>query len=193
MSDTNPNTPTVEELTAQVAALREFRASVAKGFGLGDDADDAALLARLTETTNERDSSRAEVSAMKVDSALREAFAKSGATMGHYEDFRNLAAEHFHLDPKTGKVVTKPDAPTPNVDPATWCVVELRQRRPGWWPTSQGGGLSARGTGFSAARGPSDDCFRPGPSFNFTKQLAFEAQHGAAAADAARRKYGGAR
>src|SRR5690606_30462685 len=119
--------------------------------------------------------------------------ASLGATMGHYEDFRNLAAEHFHVDPKTGKVVAKPDAPSPGVDPAAWCVLELRQRRPGWWPLSQGGGMSGRGTGHLAARGPNDECFRPGPGFNFTKQLAFEQAHGAAAADAARRKYGGGR
>lgn len=183
-----PPAPTVDELTARLNAIR---AGIAKGLGLAEDATDEALLARAEEVAKERDRSRSEVSTMKIDSALREAFEKSGATGGHYEDFRNLAAEHFHVDPKTGKVVAKPDAPSPGVDPAAWCVLELRQRRPAWWPLSQG--ANARGGGYNAARGPDDSCFRPGPDFNFTKQLAFEQTHGAAAADAARKRYGGGR
>jgi hypothetical protein len=201
VSDTNPNnppaTPTVEQLTAQLAAMRS---GIAKSLGLEESATDEALLARAQEVAKERDASRAEASALKsavdagkVDTALREAFAKSGATKGVYEDFYNLAAPHFHVDPSTGKVVTKPDAPTPNLDPATYCVVELRQRRPGWWELSAGAGLAGRNMGFNPHHGGAygDECFRPGPSFNFTKQLAFEAKFGPAAADAARAKYRG--
>ncbi|MCC7389395.1 MAG: hypothetical protein IT431_11565 [Phycisphaerales bacterium] len=186
-----PTPPTVEELQAQLTALREFRAGVAKGFGLDPAAsEDSAILSRITDTTAEVSALKSAAEASKVDAALREAFTKSGAS-GHYEDFHNLAAALFHVDPKTGKVVTKPDATTPNVDPDTWCVVELRQRRPGWWPVSQG--ANARGAGYNPSRGADDSCFRPGPGFNFTQQLAFEHRYGAAAADAARRKYGGAR
>lgn len=185
-----PTPPTVEELTAQVAALREFRASVAKGFGLDPAAsEDTVILSRITDTAKEVSALKSAADSAKVDSALREAFDKSGATLGHYEDFRNLAADHFHLDPKTGKVVSKPDAPTPNVDPATWCVVELRQRRPGWWERSQGGG--SRGSGFAPGR-VDDSCFNPGsPNYSWTKMLEAEAKHGAAFADAARAKYRG--
>jgi len=50
---------------------------------------------------------------------------------------------------------------------------------------------NARGGGPTADRGADYSCFRPGPSFNFMKQLAFESQHGAAAADAARARYRG--
>lgn len=192
MSDTNTNnqTATTEQLTAQLAAIRS---GFAKSLGLEDSATDEAMLARAAELVKERDDSRAQATAMTIDAALRDAFAKSGATMGHYEDFHNLAASQFHVDPASGKVISKPDASTPNVDPATWCVVELRQRRSGWFPLSQGGGVSSRGAGLDLHRGPSDECFRPGPTFNFTKQLAFEHAHGAAAADAARRRYGGGR
>lgn len=193
MTTPDPNTPTpptVEELTAQVAVLSEFRANVAKGFGLDPAAsEDAAILSRITDTTKEVSALKSAAEASAVDSALREAFAKSGATGGHYEDFRNLAAEHFHLDPKSGKVVSKPDAPTPNVDPDTWCVVELRQRRPGWWGLSVGAG--ARGAGFAPGR-VDDSMFDPrSPNYNFTAQLAAEAKYGADFADKARARYRG--
>lgn len=189
-----PAPPTVEQLSAQLAAIRS---GIAKSIGLAEDATDEALLARAQEVAKQRDESRAEASALKsavdagkVDTALREAFAKSGAT-AHYEDFHNLAASHFHVDPKSGKVVTKPDASTPNVDPETWCVVELRQRRAAWWPVSQGGGLSSRGTGFSAGHA-NDAMYDPrSPQYNFTAQLAHEAKFGSVAADTARAKYRG--
>jgi hypothetical protein len=191
-----PPTPTVEELQAQLTALREFRAGVAKGFGLDPNAsEDAAILSRITDTTAEVSALKSAAEASAVDSALREAFAKSGATGGHFEDFKNLAAQYFHVDPKSGKVCTKPDAPTPNVDPDTWCVVELRQRRPAWWPLSQG--ANARGAGYNASRGPDDSCFNPAhPGYSWTKMLEAEARYGADFADRARAKYrgnGGAR
>lgn len=196
MTTPNPDnqTPTTEQLTAQLAAIRS---GFAKHLGLEDSATDEAMLARAAELVAERDASRAETSALKssvdaakVDTALREAFAKSGATRGHYEDFHNLAASQFHVDPKTGKVVSKPDASTPNVDPDTWCVAELRQRRPAWWELSTGSG--SRGGGFIAGHGVDDSCFDPrSPKFNFTAQCAAEVKYGAAFADAARAKYRG--
>jgi len=195
MTTPNPDnqTPTTEQLTAQLTAIRS---GFAKHLGLESSATDEAMLARAAELVKERDDSRSEVSALKssvdaakVDTALREAFVKSGAN-AHYEDFHNLAAQHFHVDPKTGKVVSKPDAPTPNVDPDTYCVAELRQRRPMWFPLSLGGG--ARGGGFVAGHGVDDSMYDPGShKYNFTAQLAHEAKYGPAAADAARAKYRG--
>lgn len=199
MSDTNPNTPTVEELSAQVAALREFRASIAKGFGLGDDAEDAAILSRITDTTKERDESRAEAAKLKgereaerIDAALRDAFAKSGADPRNAEDFLSLARPLFGVDAKTGAVVTKADAANtiPGASAEAWIVAELHAKRPHWWPTSIGAG--ARGAGFAANRAADDSCFNPAsPAYSFTKQLELEARHGPEFADKARAKYRG--
>lgn len=196
MSDTNPNTPTVEELSAQLAALRS---TLAKSVGLGEEADEAAILARITDTTKERDEAKARAADVesrwaseKVDSALRDAFAKSGADPRNAEDFLALARPLFGVDAKTGAVVTKADAPNtvPGQNAEAWIVSELRAKRSHWWPLSLGAG--ARGAGFTPGAGADDSCFNPAsPNYNFTAQLALEARHGAEFADKARAKYRG--
>lgn len=199
MSDTNPNTPTVDELTAKLTALR---AGIAKGFGLEESATDEALLARAGEVAKERDEARSKAADVesrwaseKVDSALRSAFEKSGAGRENEEDFLLLARGLFEADEKG--VRTRKDAPNtlPGIDPAAWIVAELHSKRPHWFPTSQGGG--ARGAGFIPSTGADDSCFDPrSPNYNFTAQLAQEAKFGPQFADKARARYrgrGGAR
>jgi len=210
VSDTNPNTPTTEELSAQLVALREFRAGVAKGFGLGDDADDAAILSRVGDVeksvsertaalSTERDEAKARAADVesrwageKVDNALRDAFAKSGADPRNSEDFLALARPLFTVDAKTGAVVTKPDAPNtvPGANAEAWIVAELHSKRPHWWPLSQGAG--ARGAGFIPSAGADDSCFDPrSPNFSFTAQCAAEVKYGPAFADRARQRFSG--
>jgi hypothetical protein len=196
MSDTNPNTPTVDELSARLAAIRT---GMAKGLGLAEDATDEALLARAAEVAKERDDSRAEVATLKsaadsgkVDAALRDAFAKSGADPRNAEDFLSLARPLFGVDAKTGAVATKADAPNtvPGASAEAWIVAELRAKRPHWWALSTGGG--ARGAGLTSHGGGDDSCFDPrSPNYNFTRQLEAEAKHGPAFADKARAKYRG--
>lgn len=127
----------------------------------------------------------------KVDAALREAFAKSGARDEHNEDFRNLAGALFHVDPKSGRVVTMPDAPNtvPGSEPLAWIHAELKSRRAFWWPGNVSG--NARGGGIGANPHGDDSCFRPGPTWNLTAQFAYEGKYGSIAADTARRRYGG--
>lgn len=195
MSDTNPNTPTVEELTAQLSALR---AGLAKGFGLEESATDEALLARAGEVAKERDEARSKAADVesrwaseKVDSALRSAFEKSGAGREHEEDFLLLARGLFEVDEK-GEVRTRKDAPNtlPGIDPAAWIVAELRAKRAHWFPHSVGG--NARGGGALPSAGADDSCFDPSsPNYNFTKQLALEARYGSEFADKARARYRG--
>jgi hypothetical protein len=195
MSDTNPNTPTVEELTAQLSALR---AGLVQGFGLGEDATDEALLARAAEIAKERDEARAEAADVesrwageRVDSALRSAFEKSGAGREHEEDFLLLARGLFEMDEK-GEVRTRKDAPNtlPGIDPAAWIVAELQAKRSHWWPLSQG--ASAKGGGFLPSGGADDSCFDPtSRNYNFTRQLALEAKYGSDFADRARARYRG--
>lgn len=210
MSDTNPNPPSVEELTTSVEKLTraleaertahkatkdsakesasKFRARVASGFGLGEDADDETLFARLGDTektvaqrtealTKERDEALARAADVesrwaseKVDGALRAAFEKSGAKPEHLEDYLTLARPLFGVDEK-GNIATKPDAPNtiPGIDPAAWIHSELKAKRSHYFPLSTSGG--AKGFSGIGNVGPNVDCFRQGTS-NLTQQMA---------------------
>lgn len=195
MTAPNPNAPTVEELSAQLATLR---ATLAKSLGLGEDADEAAILARVADTTKEAEEAKARAADVesrwageKVDSALRSAFERSGAGREHEEDFLLLARGLFEVDEK-GEVRTRKDAPNtlPGIDPAAWIVAELRAKRAHWFPHSVGG--NARGGGALPSAGADDSCFDPSsPNYNFTKQLALEARYGSEFADKARARYRG--
>lgn len=226
MSDTTPNTPTVEELSASAARLRkaleaeraahkatkeasrQFRARIASGLGLGDDANEdaisacladteAALAARTASIAKERDEARARLAEVesrwaseKVDTALRRAFEQSGARPEHLEDFLLLARPLFSVD-ETGAVRTRKDAKEtiPGIDPAAWIHGELKAKRAHYWPTSIGGGSKGGG---SVPVGGDDSCFDPtSPNYNFTKQLALEAKYGSEFADRARARYRG--
>jgi len=187
-----------------------FRASVAKVLGLPEDASSDAILARVGDAekvigeraatlTKERDEATARVADVesrwaseRVDGALRDAFAKSGADPRNAEDYLTLARGAFALDDK-GNVRTKDDIPNtlPGVDPATWIVAELRAKRPHWWPTSQGGGARG-GKGVGNPTVPGDaSCFKPGPTFNLTAQGQYAKTYGMAAAERASQLFGG--
>jgi hypothetical protein len=101
----------------------------------------------------------------------------------------------FTVDEK-GNVRTKTDAPNtiPNADPGAWILTELRVKRPHWWPTSVGGGARG-GSGAPAPQGlpGNPDCFKPGPTWNFTQQMVYSKQFGAEAAARAARLFGGGR
>lgn len=190
-------------------AARRFRASIAQRIGLAENADDEAIAARLADTeaivfertrtlTAERDAAvqrpadiEARWASERVDAALRHAYEQSGARPEHLEDFLALARSIFSID-ETGAVRTRKDAANtlPGIDPAAWIHGELKAKRPFWWPTSVGGGSKGGG---GVPVGGDDSCFRPGPTWNLTAQFAYEARHGAGAADAARRRYGGVR
>lgn len=163
MSDTNPNnpTPTAEELSAQLTALR---AGLAKSVGLGEDADEAAILARLGDTESvvtaktavlaaERDAARtetvkikAEWADFKITAALSEAFHRSGAMEQNAADYMALAKPLFTLG-SDGGIVTRDGAPNtvPGMTPDQWIVAQLRSARPHWWPLSSGGAKGAGG------------------------------------------------
>jgi hypothetical protein len=218
VSETKPTPEDVEKLTraleaeraehkATKEAARGFRSRIASGFGLGDDANDDAISARLADTeaalaartaalTKERDEARARAADIesrwaseKVDSALRAAFEKSGAKPEHLEDFLILARPLFGVDEK-GNVRTKPDAPDtlPNADPAAWIHSELKARRSHYWSLSVSGG--AKGiSGIGHVGGPSIDCFKPG-KHNLTEQFALVSAHGASAVRSALQRAG---
>jgi hypothetical protein len=198
------------------ARASELRRSIASKLGLPDDANSEAILARLdaspTETIvserlapveKERDELKARLAEVetrytdeKVESALREAFAKSGADVRNFPDMLALARPLFTLDPKTGAVRTKADAPNtlPNADPASWMLTELRVKRPHYWPMSIGGGAKGSSARDNPNGVPGDaSCFRPGATFNLTGQMRYAKQYGEAAARKASQLFGGGR
>lgn len=224
MSDTNPN-QSLEEALASVSKLekaleaeraahksakdssRQFRARIAQGFGLGEDADADAITARLADSetiisertasiAKERDEAlrrAADIESRwkgeKVDSALRSAFEKSGAKAEHLEDFLLLARGLFEVG-EDGAVRTRKDAPDtlPGIDPSAWIHSELKAKRAHYFPLSSGGG--AKGVpGLGAVGGPSIDCFKPG-SHNLTQQFALVSAHGASAVRTALQRAG---
>lgn len=220
MSDTNPNTD-VEKLTkaleaeraehkATKEAARGFRARVASGFGLGEDTDDETITARMGDTektiadrtaalTKERDDANARAADVesrwageKVETALRMAFERSGAKPEHAEDFLLLARGLFGVNEK-GEVRTRKDAKDtiPDVDATTWIHSELKARRAHYFPGNVSGNARGGGTGTNPMG--NTDCFKPGRTWNLTRQFEYEAKYGPTAADAARRRYGGGR
>jgi hypothetical protein len=175
--------PTIEQLQATIAerdaALAKAESTLRKVRAKRD-----AAVAEAAKIRTEREAER-------IEPALCDAFAKSGADPRSSEDFPALAWPHFTVDAKTGAVVTMPDAANtvPGANAEAWIVAELRVKRSHWWPTSIGAG--ARGAGFVVNRGPDDSMFNPrSPNYNFTAQLAAEAKYGPAFADRARQRYG---
>lgn len=219
MADTDPNTD-VAKLQASLQAEREahaatkskhreFCASLSKARGLPEDSAPEALLSslgdeetRVAERTkalqDERDAAQAKAadvearwSAEKVEAALSAAFIKSGMKPENAEDALALARPLFTVDPKTGAVVTKADAPNtvPGQSAEAWAMSELRARRTHWFPGNVSAG--ARGGGHApASLAGADSCFDPrSKAHNFTAQLAYEARFGTEAASRARAKY----
>lgn len=182
--------------TPELDRLTQFVGTVRKALALGDDADEAAITAALGTRLGDANAAieRAKTieqtwASEKTDAALLAAFDKSGARPEHKDDFLLLARGVFTL--KDGKVITREGAANtvPGMDPAQWIQAQLKTVRGFWWPGSQGGG--ARGGGIGTNPNGNTDCFKPGPTFSITGQLAYIASHGEAAAQRAAAQYGG--
>lgn len=194
MPDTDPNAaPPVDEL----AQLREFAGSVRKALALGDDADSAAVLSALGNTTKELSDTKARAESIqsawaseKVSGALESALKASGVKPEFMEDAMLRAVPLFTVNER-GEVVTKADAKdtVPGQAPAAWIQGELKAKAGRYWPLSAGGGsrgAAYRNTDASGA----DAMFDPrSPEHSFTAQLQYESKFGSVAADAARAKY----
>lgn len=177
MSDTNPN---ANELQSTVDRLNALAGGVRKALGLGDEADDAAILAALGNTTKERDEAKtradsiaAERDTVRLDAEIRNALGKSGIIAQNTEDA--TAILRGVLEVKEGRVVTKA-APNvvPGQTPEQFIAGQLRSLRPHYWPLSQGGG--AKGAGHAAHPGADVSCFREGG--RLTDQMAVVARVG---------------
>lgn len=198
------------------AKASEFRKSIAARLGLAEDAAPDDVLARLGETdterliserlapiVQERDEAKARAAEIesrwaseKIDAALVSAFEKSGARREHVEDYLLLARPLFTVDPKTGAVRTKADAPNtvPNCDPAAWIMGEYRVKRPHHFPLSVGGSAKgSRGNSEHPSVPGDTSAFKPGPTWNLTGQGNYVKRYGVEAASRAARLYGGGR
>jgi hypothetical protein len=200
------------ERAAHKATRAQMLAPFRTALGLGDDADAAAVLSTLgtrlgeTETvvaertaalSAERDAATtraAEIetrwNAERIDSALSAAWERSAAIPDNRADYLALARPLFTVDAATGAVVTKADTANtvPGASPEQWILGQLQALRPHWWARSVGG--NSRGGGVEVDRGGGVACFDPrSPQFSVTRQFAYEATHGAAAADRARAQF----
>lgn len=198
------------ERTAHAETKRthgEFRAAFTTPLGLPPESPVDAILSAMGDTekligertasvAKERDEARAKAADVesrwageKVDRALSDALARSGMIEANREDALGIARSLFTVDGK-GEVRTKAGAAgvIPGATPDQWILGQLRALRSHWWARSQGGG--AVGGARSTASVGDTSCFRPGPTWNLTAQVAFERRHGSRAAEAAAREYG---
>lgn len=189
MADNAPN-PT--ELQATVDRLNTLAGGVRKALGLGDDADDAAVLSALGTVTTQRDeavASAAKISternAEKMDAEIRSAVTKAGIFAQSTDDATTILRSVLEVTDK-GEVRTKA---APNVVPGQtveqFIAGQLKTMRPHYWPTSIGAG--AKGAGFAAHAGPDVSCFKGG---TLTDQYALVARVGERAAIEACRRSG---
>lgn len=187
MSDTNPNT---NDLQATVDRLNTLAGGVRKALGLGDDAEDVAILAALGNTTKERDEAKTRADTIaaardgeRMDAEIRHALGAAGIISQNIDDA--TAILRGVLEVKDGKVVTKavPNV-VPGQTPEQFIAGQLRTLRPHYWPLSKGGG--AKGASHPAHAGADVSCFREGGTL--TAQMAVVARVGEQAAiDACRR------
>lgn len=180
------------ELQAQLDRLNALAGGVRKALGLGDDADDTAILAALDTTTKERDEAKtrantiaAERDGERLDAEIRHALGKSGIIAQNIDDATTIL--RGVLEVKEGRVVTKA-APNvvPGQSPEQFIAGQLQSMRPHYWPLSRGAG--AKGAGHTPHAGADVSCFRDGGTL--TAQMALVARVGEQAAIEACRRAG---
>ncbi len=179
-----------EQVQSNLDEIEDLRAKLeiaeaAAGDGKVDDAQiqkrvDAQTAGQLRPVERERERLQKETEEQKAVIALHEqnntnrmitdsvrtAAGEAKIVVSAMEDVLMLSERVFEVT-EDGSVLTKDGiGATPGIDPAVW-LTEMQSMRPHWWPTSVGGGASGgNGTGV----GMIDNCFKPGPHFNMTKQ-----------------------
>lgn len=160
-----------EQLAKDLDELEELRAKAAGG----DDPDDAQkeeiiqkrieaakrpLERKLAELEKERDEYKGQTEELvtqrmvdRRESHMRKAATAAGLRNEAIED-AILYADHFEENDE-GKFVTKEDVPgvTPGLDAEVW-FSEMKDKRPHWWPASQGGGAEGNRGGSPGASNP---------------------------------------
>lgn len=189
MADNAPN-PT--EVQAQLDRLTALAGGVRKALGLGDDADDAAILAALGNTTKERDEAKtradtiaAERNAERMDAEIRHALGKAGISAQNTDDAAAILRGVLEVTDKGVVTKTAPNV-VPGQTPEQFIAGQLRTLRPHYWPLSKGAG--AKGAGYAPHAGADASCFREGGTL--TAQMALVARVGERAAIEACRRSG---
>lgn len=101
------------------------------------------------------------------------------------EDALFLAERMFEVREDDGEVVTRSDVGvTPGIRAQDW-LTEMQQKRPHWWPASQGGGAGGGGGG-----GPAGDNPWSATNWNLTAQGLYVKEHGLEKATAAAKAMG---
>lgn len=109
----------------------------------------------------------------KIETALRSAAEKAKVNPTAIEDIVLLGERIFEVA-EDGAIVTKADnGATPGLQPEVW-IGDMKEKRPHWWPNSQGGGAQGSGNGGGAS---SDNPWSKA-GWNMTKQGAYVREHG---------------
>lgn len=161
-----------EQATKDLDELEELRAKIEAGEGGDDDGRREEVIQRRIEAAlkpwkrkvdaleSERDEYKTkheEVVTQRMadrrEAHLRKAAAAAGLRNEAIED-AILYAGHFEENDE-GKFVTREGVPdvTPGLDPEVW-FSDMKDRRPHWWPQSQGGGAQGNNGGTAGASNP---------------------------------------
>lgn len=148
-------------------------------------------LADLATVTKERDGLTGQIKGRTIADHVRAAATEMKVLPEALEDALLYAERMFEID-DSGKVVAKDGVGlTPGIDPKTW-LSDMQEKRPHWWPNSQGGGAKGGNGSAGMAKNPwSKD------HWSVTEQGKYFNQHGQAKsekmAEAAGTTFGGGR
>lgn len=96
---------------------------------------------------------KAEKSKRIIHDSVREALTKAKVLPEAFEDALMLAERIFEIQ-EDGTLLTKDQVGvSPGIDPSSW-LTEIQDRRPHWWPASQGGGSGGSGNSGGMANNP---------------------------------------
>ena len=114
------------------------------------------LNGNLETVTTERDTLAGEKQQRRVHDTVRDAMTKAKVIPEAQEDVLLLAERVFEIRADDDKIVTRDQVGvTPGVMPDVW-LTEMQERRPHWWPPSQGGGAPGSRGGGDITKNPWD-------------------------------------
>lgn len=117
---------------------------------------------------------RAKETKRTIHDSVREACIETKVLDTAQEDALFLAERMFEVREDDGLVVTKDGVGvTPGIRAADW-LTEMQQKRPHWWPASQGGGAGGGGAG---SFGPGNNPWSA-ENWNVTEQSKYVKEHG---------------
>ena len=114
------------------------------------------LTGKLETVATERDALAGEKQQRRVHDTVRDAMTKAKVIPEAQEDVLLLAERVFEIRAEDGTIVTRDQVGvTPGVMPDVW-LTEMHDRRPHWWPASQGGGAPGSREGGASTNNPWD-------------------------------------